>query len=60
MKTYSCIVNIEIDDEEGYDHPAKWQWDELIGTGVVSVTVYDVTDAPIERVRLTNTGPEEV
>lgn len=60
MKTYACVITIDLDDEDGYDHPAKWQWDELIGGGVHAVTVYDVTDTPIERVRLTNQGPEEV
>lgn len=59
MKTYSCVITIDIDEEDGYDHPAKWQWDELIGSGVQSVTVYDVTESPIERARLTATGVEE-
>ena len=60
MKSYSCIVTIDIDDENGYDHPAKWQWDELIGDGVRAVTVHDVTDGPVERVRLTAEGDEVI
>lgn len=60
MATFSCVVTIEVDDEHGYDHPAKWQWDELIGDGVRAVEVFDVTDEPINRVRLTADGAEEI
>jgi hypothetical protein len=59
MKTYACVVYITLEDE-GFDHPARWQWDELIGEGVETVTVYDVTDGPIERVRLTAEGLEDI
>lgn len=59
MKIFSCVVTMEIEDETS-EHPAKWQWDELIGNGVRAVTVYDVTDEPIERVRLTAEGVVEI
>jgi len=47
-------------EDESNEHPAKWMWDELIGEGVESVTVYDVTDGPVERIRLTAEGPEDI
>ena len=59
MKTFACVVYMRIEDESN-EHPAKWMWDELIGEGVESVTVYDVTDGPVERVRLTAEGPEDI
>ena len=72
MKIFSCVVTMEIEDETS-EHPAKrlgkqrvetWPWDELLGRGphpiVRAVTVYDVTDEPIERVRLTAEGVVEI
>lgn len=60
MKTYAVILHIEVDEDSGYDHPATWQYDELIGDGVVGVTVYDVTDEPVERVRISVDSVEEM
>jgi hypothetical protein len=59
MKTYVVILHIDI-DEESNEHPAKWQYDELIGEGVRDVTVYDVTDESVERLRIDADGVEEV
>jgi hypothetical protein len=52
MKKYAVIVHLEIDEDEDSYHPATWQFDELIGSEVVGWDVLDVTDEPIERVRI--------
>ena len=52
MKKYAVIVHLEIDEDEDSYHPAAWQFDELIGSEVVGWDVLDVTDEPIERVRI--------
>ena len=52
MKTYAVVITLEIDESNSFDHPAKWQFDELIGGEVRGWTVFDVTDEPIERVRI--------
>ena len=59
MKIYAVILHIEV-DEDSNEHPAKWQYDELIGEGVVGVTVYNVTDEPVERLRIDADGVEEM
>lgn len=61
MKIYSCVITIAVEDDGNhYDYPAKWNWGELIGEGVEAVSVYDVTDGDIDRVRLTANGPEDI
>ncbi len=52
MKKYAVIVHLEIDEDEDSYHPATWMFDELIGSEVVGWDVFDVTDEPIERVRI--------
>ncbi len=52
MKTYAVVIHLEIDEDEDSYHPATWQFDELIGGEVRGWTVFDVTDEPIERVRI--------
>ena len=52
MKKYAAIVHLEIDEDENSYHPATWRFDELIGIEVVGWDVFDVTDKPIERVRI--------
>ena len=59
MKTYAVILHIEV-DEDSNEHPANWQYDELIGEGVYGVTVYDVTDETVERLRIDADGVEEI
>lgn len=57
MKTYSCVVTIAIEDEDDkFANPGKWDWDALIGEGIKSITVFDVTDKPVNQVRLTDNG----
>ncbi len=58
-KTYAVILHIEI-DEDSNENPADWQFDELVGEGVFGVTVYDVTDEPVERVRISADSVEEM
>ena len=60
MKTYACVVMIDLDDDVTYDLPANWNWSELIGPEVRGVTIFDVTDADVERVRITVDGAEEI
>ena len=60
MKTYAVILHIEVDEESNYDHPARWQYDELIGEGVRGVTVYDVTNESVERLRIDADSVEEI
>ena len=60
MKTYAVVIHLEIDDDETWSHPASWLYDELIGSEVRAVTVYDVTDEPVERVRIDAEGVEEM
>ena len=52
MKTYAVVIHLEIDEDEDSYHPATWQFDELIGGEVRGWTVFDVTDEPIERLRI--------
>ena len=59
MKTYAVILHIEV-DEDSNENPAKWQYDELIGESVYAVTVYDVTDETVERLRIDADGVEEI
>lgn len=58
MKTYAVILHIDV--EEGEGSPSKWLWDDLIGDGLHQVTVYDVTDEAIERLRISAEDVEEV
>ena len=60
MKTYACVVMIDLDDDVTYDLPTNWNWSELIGPEVRGVTIFDVTDADVERVRITVDGAEEI
>ena len=58
MKKYAVILHINV--EEGEGSPSKWLWDDLIGDGLYQVTVYDVTDEAIERVRISGKSVMEV
>lgn len=60
MKTYAVVIHIEIDEDEESYHPATWQFDELIGGEVRGCTVFDVTDEPIERLRIDATDAEVI
>lgn len=53
---FSVILTIETEDPLGHDHPARWDWEGLIGPEVLSVETFDVTRSPVERVRLTHEG----
>lgn len=58
MKTYAVILHIDVEEDEG--NPSKWLWDDLIGDGLYQVTVYDVTDEAVERVRISAKSVMEV
>ena len=62
MKTFSVVLTLTIDVKK-YG-PAVWDWAALLSLppseSINDVTIFDVTEGAIERVRLTATGPEEV
>jgi hypothetical protein len=60
MKKYAVVVHLEIDEDEDVYHPAKWGFDELIGSEVTGWEVFDVTDEPVERVRIDADGAEVI
>jgi hypothetical protein len=60
MKKYAVIIHLEIDEDEDAYHPATWQFDELIGGEVTGWEVFDVTDEPVERVRIDADGAEVI
>jgi len=60
MKTYAVVITLEIDDSNSWDHPAKWQFDELIGGEVTGWSVLDVTDSAVERARIDADGVEVI
>ena len=60
MKTYAVVMTLEIDESNGWDHPAKWQFDELIGGEVTGWSVLDVTDSAVERARIDADGVEVI
>jgi len=61
MRTFACVVMIDIDDVSELEllHD-RARWSMALSVGVRDVTMYDVTDELIERIRLTADGPEEV
>jgi hypothetical protein len=58
MKKYAVVIHIELDESEDFYPPVKWQFDELIGSEVTGWEVFDVTDEPIERLRIDAEGVE--
>jgi hypothetical protein len=62
VKIFSVVLTLTLDVKK-YG-PADWDWVALLNMppseGIEDVTVFDVTEGAIERVRLTATGPEEV
>jgi hypothetical protein len=60
MKKYAVVVHIELDGDEGFCHPVKWQFDELIGNEVTGWEVFDVTEKPVERLRIDAEGVEVI
>ena len=59
MKTYAVLLIMDFDDEVD-DPTSDWNWNELVGGGVTTATVWDVTDTPVERLRIDAEGPEEL
>lgn len=54
---YSVVLTIEVEpDPFMHDTPARWDWEGLIGETVLSVESFNVTNAPVERVYLSNEG----
>ena len=62
MKTYACVVTIDMDEDCPMGNPVDWSWSALVGPDVRvgPVTVIDVTDEPIERLRISADGVEEI
>lgn len=59
MKTYSVVLTLNLRDTD--PDPSQWDWPALIGDDQCqNWQAYDVTEEPVERVRLTDTGADVI